>query len=110
MTRGDINRLLFRSGDFDVLIENDVILLDEKVVDAEVLMGGRLKLRIVGVSTLKGYCWYLTNLSKRIGPIQISQIYRVRWGIELSIKLDKSVKRMDKAPERIGKTYMQSKL
>ena len=54
-----------------------------------------VQLRLVGVQTPKGYCFFLTNLPPRIGPRQVADLYRVRWEVELSIKLDKSVNRLD---------------
>ena len=54
-----------------------------------------MHLRLVGVHTPKGYCFFLTNLPPRLGPRQVADLYRVRWEVELSIKLDKSVHRLD---------------
>ena len=34
-------------------------------------------------------------MSPRIGPRQVADLYRVRWEVELSIRLDKSVNRLD---------------
>jgi hypothetical protein len=54
-----------------------------------------LPVRLVGVQTPKGYGVFLTNLPPRIGPLQVADLYRVRWEVELSIKLDQSVHRLD---------------
>ena len=65
---------------------------------ADVHVGRRphvLALRLVGVQTPKGYGFFLTNLPPRIGPRQVADLYRVRWEVELSIRLDKSVNRLD---------------
>jgi hypothetical protein len=35
------------------------------------------------------------NLPPRIGPRQLADLYRVRWEVELSIRLDQSVHRLD---------------
>jgi hypothetical protein len=56
---------------------------------------GLQRLRLVGVQTSKSYCFFLTNLPPRVGPRQVADLYRVRWEVELSIKLDKSVHRLD---------------
>ena len=48
-----------------------------------------MHLRLIGVHTPKGYCFFLTNLPPRLGPRQVADLYRVRWEVELSIKLDK---------------------
>jgi hypothetical protein len=55
----------------------------------------RVQVRLVGVQTPKGYCFFLTNLPPRIGPRQVADLSRVRWEVELSIRLDKSVNRLD---------------
>jgi hypothetical protein len=52
-------------------------------------------LRLVGVQTPKGYCCFLTNLPPQIGPRQVADLYRVRWEVERSIRLDQSVNRLD---------------
>jgi DDE family transposase len=54
-----------------------------------------LPLRLVGVQTPTGDGFFLTNLPPRIGPRQVADLYRVRWEAELSIRLDKSVNRLD---------------
>src|SRR4029450_11100196 len=67
-------------------------------IDADVHVGGDkrpLHLRLVGVHTPKGYCFFLTNLPPRIGPRQGGDLYRVRGEVERSIRLDKAVHRLD---------------
>jgi len=75
-------------GDFDALLEQEVILLDGHAIDADVTIGrGALKVRcrLVGIPTPKGYCFFLTNLSRKThGPHQVGEIYRVRWEIGAS--------------------------
>ena len=76
----------------------EILVLDGQAIDADVHVGGDkrpLHLRLVGVHTPKGYCFFLTNLPPRIGPRQVADLYRVRWEVELSIRLDKSVHRLD---------------
>ena len=71
---------------------------DGRAIDADVHMGGAkqpLHLRLVGVQTPKGYGFFLTNLPPRLGPLQVADLYRGRWEVELSIRLDKSVNRLD---------------
>ena len=73
-------------------------VLDGRTIDADVHVGNgkkRVHVRLVGVQTPKGYCFFLTNLPPRIGPRQVADLYRVRWEVELSIRLDKSVNRLD---------------
>jgi putative transposase len=98
IARGQVPQEFFPGSDFDALLEQESLLLDGRVIDADVHVGrGRhaLPLRLVGVQTPKGYCFFLTNLPPRIGPRQVADLYRVRWEIELSIRLDKSVNRLD---------------
>lgn len=104
ITRGEVQGTFFKGADFDALIEDDVLVLDGTTVDADVTVGSgpnALAMRLVGVYTKKSdYCWFLTTLTRRIGPVQVSQLYRVRWEVELSMKLDKSVHRLDQAGGR----------
>src|SRR6185312_9661805 len=57
--------------------------------------GRQLSMRLVSVPTPKGHCFFLTNLPPRIGPWQVGDCYRVRWEVELSMKLDKTANRLD---------------
>jgi len=98
VARGQVTPEFFPGTDLDALLEADLLLLDGKALDADVHVGkGKeaLPLRLVGVQTPKGYCCFLTNLPPRIGPRQVADLYRVRWEVELSIKLDTSVNRLD---------------
>jgi putative transposase len=98
VARGHVTPEFFPGTDLDALLEADRLLLDGQAIDADVHVGtgkDALHLRLVGVPTPKGYCFFLTNLPPRIGPRQVADLYRVRWEVELSIKLDKSVNRLD---------------
>jgi hypothetical protein len=98
IARGQVTREFFPGTDLDALLEEETLVLDGRAIDADVPIGGAtnpLHLRLVGVQTPKGYCFFLTNLPPRIGPRQVADLYRVRWEVELSIKLDKSVHRLD---------------
>ena len=100
--RGQIQKTFFAGTDLDVLLEDEVLLLEGRAVDATVDVGGGrapLRVRMVGVPSPKGYCWYLTNTPRKIGPIQVGTLYRIRWEIELSMKLDKSVHHLAQAGE-----------
>jgi len=95
--RGRVTRELFPGTNPDVLLEED-LQLDGRAIDADVRVGSPkdpLHLRLVGIHTPKGYCFFLTKLPPRIGPRQVADLYRVRWEVALSIKLDKSVHRLD---------------
>lgn len=98
ISRGDVRRTFFAGSDLDALIADETLVLDTKAVDAEVRVGSgddELSLRLVGVFTPKGYCFFLTNLPPSIGPVQVGDLYRMRWEVELSFKLDKSAYRLD---------------
>jgi putative transposase len=98
IARGQVTQAFFPGTDLDALLEDETLLLDGRAIDADVHVGGAkhpLHLRLIGVQTPKGYCFFLTNLPPRIGPRQVADLYRVRWEVELSIKLDKSVHRLD---------------
>jgi hypothetical protein len=61
--------------------------------------------RLVGIPVPDmdgGYCFYLTNLPRAVGPRQIADLYRVRWEIESDNKLDKSGSRLDEIGAQSG--------
>jgi putative transposase len=98
VARGQVTQEFFPGTDFDALLEDETLVLDGRAMDADVHVGkgtSALPLRLVGVQTPKGYCFFLTNLPPRIGPHQVADLYRVRWEVELSIRLDTSVHRLD---------------
>jgi hypothetical protein len=93
-----VTQEFFPGTDLDVLLEEEILVRDGRAIDADVHVGGPKHpwhLRLIGVHTPKGYCFFLTNLPPRIGPRQVADLYRVRWEVELSIRLDKSVNRLD---------------
>jgi hypothetical protein len=98
IARGRLTQEFCPGTDRDVLLAEEILELDGRAIDADVRVGSRkdpLHLRLVGVHTPKGYGFFLTNLPPRIGPRQVADLYRGRWEVELSIKLDKSVHRLD---------------
>jgi hypothetical protein len=98
IARGQVPPEFFPGTDLDVLLAEEILMLDGRAIDADVQVGDTkypLHLRLIGVHTPKGYGFFLTNLPPRIGPRQVADIYRVRWEVELSIRLDKSVHRLD---------------
>jgi hypothetical protein len=98
VARGQITQEFFPGTDCDALLEAETVVLDGRAIDADVHLGrGRraVSLRLVGIPTPKGYCFFLTNLPPRIGPRQVADLYRVRWEVELSMRLDQSVNRLD---------------
>jgi len=98
IARGHVTQEFCSGTDLDVLLDEEILQLDGRAIDADVRVGGTknpLHLRLVGIHTAKGYGFFLTNLPPRIGPRQVADLYRIRWEVELSIKLDKSVHRLD---------------
>lgn len=104
LVRGAITNDVAAGADLDVLLDEDILLLDGHTVDADVTIGraGRtVKSRLVGVPTPKGYCFFLTNVPRKThGPLQIGELYRVRWEIEIDHKVDKSAARLDEVTAR----------
>lgn len=90
--------------DFDALLEQELVVLDGQAIDADVTVGrGAMKVRcrLVGIPTPKGYCFFLTNLSRKTrGPLQVGDLYRVRWEIEIDNKVDKAGARLDELTAR----------
>lgn len=83
--------------EFDAMVQSQSLVLDGSPIDLEVELGrgaNRVRIRLCGAQTPKGYCFYLTNLPATISPGQVCQWYRVRWEIETSNKIDKSVHRL----------------
>src|SRR3990172_13074048 len=98
IARGEGAKMFFVGSDWDVLLEQETLPLNGNPIDATVRIGtgeDSLELRLVGVPTPKGYCFFLTNLPRTIGPIEVGSIYRVRWEVELSFKMDKGSYRLD---------------
>ena len=106
LVRGAISEAVIDGDDFHVLLEDKVIRLDGRAIDAEVTLGrGTLTVRsrLVGFHTPKGYCFFLTNLSRAThGPKQVGDVYRVRWEIETDNKVDKAGARLDEIKARTG--------
>jgi hypothetical protein len=77
IARGRVTPEFFPGTDLDVLLEEDILVLDGRAIDADVHVGGAnnpLPLRLVGIPTPKGYCFFLTNLPPRIGPRQVGDL------------------------------------
>jgi hypothetical protein len=101
IVRGTVSNTFAPGTDLDVLIADDVLTLDGKVIDADVELGTEsIRARLVGVPTDKGYCFFLTNLPPDVAPRSVADLYRVRWEIELDNKLDKSACRLDEIKAR----------
>lgn len=105
VARGAVSETFVPGMDFDLAIDAEDIQLNGKIFDADVLLGGgdrQVAARMVGVSTPKGYRFYLTNASRVLSPSTISDLYRVRWEIESDNKLDKSGFRLDDINAQTG--------
>jgi hypothetical protein len=98
LARGQVPQEGFPGTDLATLVEEEILVLNSRASDADVYVGGDkrpLPLRLVGVHTPKGNGCFLTNLPPRIGPRQVADLYRVRWEVERSLRLDNSVNRLD---------------
>jgi hypothetical protein len=98
IARGQVTPEFFPGADLAALLEAETLVLDGRAIDADVHIGrGRhaVPRRLVGVQSPKGSCFFLTNLPPRSGPWQVADLSRVRWEVELSIRLDQSVNRLD---------------
>jgi putative transposase len=106
LARGQVTQEFCPGTDLDTLLDQKILRLDGHVIDADVHVGRRphgLALRLVGVQPPKGYGCFRTNLPPRIGPRQVADLYRVRWEVELSLRLETSVNRLEALdPERPG--------
>ena len=104
LVRGTGFPKMAKGQDFDSLLEDDVIIRDGNPIDADVTLGRgalRVKSRMVGLATPKGYCFFLTNLPRSThGPTDVGDIYRVRWEIEIDNKVDKAGARLDEIESR----------
>jgi putative transposase len=100
LARGQVSREFLPGTDLAALLAEDTLGRDGPALDAEVPGGGGTHprpLRLVGVQTPKGSCVFLTNVPPRIGPLQVADLYRVRWEVDLRITLDKSGPRLDQS-------------
>ena len=102
--RGEVTRTFTPGTDLDVLLAEEVLLLNGKAIDAQVVVGSgatAVTMRLIGVVNPKGrYGFYLTNAPAATGPKQVADLYRVRWEIETNNKLDKSSHRLDEIDSR----------
>ncbi len=105
VSRGNIKKTFFPGQDFDVFLENDLVV-DGQVIDLDVALGkgkDEVHCRLSGICAKDGtYRFYLTNLPSSVGPRQISDLYRVRWEIESDNKLNKSCFHIDEIRARTG--------
>lgn len=98
LARGQITQACFPGSDCEALLEQEMLLLDGRVIDADGPIGQdrqALPRRRVGVQPPKGYGCFLTTLPPRRGPRQVADRSRVRWEVALSIRLDQSVNRLE---------------
>jgi hypothetical protein len=71
IARGQVTQEFFPGADLDALLDGHILALDGRAIDADVQVGNSkhpLHLRLVGVNTPKGYCFFLTNFPPKVGP------------------------------------------
>lgn len=102
--RGTVNGAFTKGTDLDLLLTDEVLALDGKVIDARVTVGAKqVECRLVGIPTPENfYRFYLTNLRQNVAPRTVADLYRVRWEIELDNKLDKSCLHLDEIGAETG--------
>lgn len=91
---GEVTRQLAGTDIADAVAFGELACRDG-VIDADVMMGagrGAYPMRLVAIETKeKALCVFLTNLDRRrYPPSVVGDLYRLRWEIEKSNKLDKS--------------------
>jgi hypothetical protein len=65
VARGTLRETFAPGTDLDLLIDAETLVLDGKVIDADVRVGRgarEIRCRLVGVPTEKGYCYFLSSL------------------------------------------------
>jgi putative transposase len=106
VARGELHGTFFPGTDLDAMLKDKTLVLDGRVIDAEVTVGqgrSQIRCRLCGVPAPDGsYRFYLTNLPPRVGPHQVADIYRVRWEIESDNKLDKSCNHLHEVRAQTG--------
>jgi hypothetical protein len=98
MARGQVTPECFPGTDLDALRDGHILVLDGRAIDADVRVGHSKPprhRRLVGVNTPKGDGVLLTNLPPKVGPRQVADLSRVRWEVELRMKMATSVPRLD---------------
>ena len=85
----------------DMKLRRETVMVDDKPLDVDVEIGQPAKpcirCRLIGVPTPKGYCLYLTNLSRDTHDVsQVGDLYRIRWEIEIDNKVDKTGAQVDR--------------
>ena len=96
--RGHVTRELCPGTDLDGLLDEELLPRDGRAIDAAGRVGSPKdprQLRLVGVHTPKGDGFCRTNLPPRTGPRPVADRYRIRWAVELRIRWDNSVHRLD---------------
>lgn len=95
---------LAEEADFDILSDEEVIVLDGQAIDADVTVGNnalRVRSRLVGIPTPEGCCFFLTNVPRKThGPHQVGDLYRVRREIELDNHVEDAGTRLDEITAR----------
>jgi hypothetical protein len=98
---GKLNDRLGIDSDMEIRLSRDTPVSDGGLLDADVEIGepGKpyIRCRLLCVPTAKGYCVYLSNLSRDTHTaIEVGDIYRVRWEIEIDNKVDKTGAQLDR--------------
>jgi putative transposase len=110
ISRATLAKTFLKGSDLNAMLADGTLLLDGTAFDLDVAFGQgsrTVACRLVGVPVPGmdgGYCFYLSNLPRKVGPRQIADLYRVRWEIESDNKLDKSCSRLDEISAQTAPT------
>ena len=100
LVRGELNGQLGIDTELGMLLLNETLVTDDKAIDADVAVGTKahpIRCRLIGLPPPKGYCLFLTNLARKThGPLQVGELYRVRWEIGIDNKVDKTGAQIDR--------------
>ena len=97
IARGQVTQEFFPGTDLDALLEQrSCASMAGSSMPMCMSAGGRRRCRCVSWgSRPQGVLLRPDESAPRIGPRQVADLYRVRWEVELSIRLDQSVNRLE---------------
>jgi len=97
IARWQITQEFFTGTDLNALVADDTLIMDGRAIDADVHIGEGATCGHTASwgSRPPGVRFLSEESAPRLGPRQVVSLYQVRWGVKLSIRLDKSVNHLD---------------
>ena len=97
IARGQVTQEFFPGADLDALLEAETLVWMAAPSTRMCISGeGATRCRCASWGSRAPRATASSSpIAPRIGPWQVADLYRVRWEVELSIRLDKSVNRLD---------------